>query len=436
MSETTISPATEAQGAPPAETEDDYDRIVKEYGSPKRTIALVLIAAVGLYIMCMTLATCLSLRIAAIAPDLKNDYYSRITAIGSFVILFAVPLAGALSDRTTSRFGRRRPWILGCLVISLIACACVGLIDNMVIIGIAYVIGVVGMQCGFSTYSIIPVEAVPDRYRARVMGFMGMFGALATSAGTYIAGALVRVPVLLMITPVALGLLTAIPLLLFYRDPVKKKSEVPALDLKEVFGSMLVSPRKHPNYLWVWITRCLTGFTIAALFSYFTYYMIDVMKVPLDDIGAKAGLLTLMSAPVSVLFFTCSGWLSDKFGRRKPMVMAAGILMAISLILAGTSHGFVQFTIAWLIFAMGQAMYLTVDLALCASVLPDQKDAGKDMGMFAVALSIGQMLAPAMAPFILKIGQTTTPNYMLFWAVAAVAALVAAAMMPLVRGVK
>lgn len=415
---------------------DDYDRIVREYGSPKRNIALILIAAVGLYIMCMSLSTCLSLRIAAIAPDQKNDFYSHIVAIGSFVILFATPLAGALSDRTTSRWGRRKPWILGFLIVSLISCAVVGLCDNMIVLGAAYVVGVTTMQCGFSTYSVIPVEAIPNRYRGRVMGFMGMFGALATSFGSYIAGALVKIPLLLMMMPILLGIITSIPLLVLYRDPVRDKSEVPPLDLKEVFGSMLVDPRKHTNYMWVWITRCLTGFAIAAMFSYFTYYLMDGLHIGIDDIGSKVGLLTLLSAPVSVIFFTCSGWISDTFGRRKPFVALAGICMAAALVLGGTSHTFLQFLIAWELFAVGQAMYLTVDLTLCASVLPDSKDAGKDMGMFQVALSIGQMLAPVVAPFVLKIGSATGTNYLLFWCIAAIVSVAAAGMMPLIKGIK
>ncbi|MBT1166343.1 MFS transporter [Bifidobacterium simiarum] len=430
-SQTTVSQTTAQTVQDP---DDDYDRIVSEYGNPKRTIALVLIAAIGMYIMCMSLSTCLSLRIAAIAPDQKNDFYSRIVAIGSFTMLFGQPIIGALSDRTTSRLGRRKPWIIGCLLISVAALAVSGISDNMVVLGAAYVIGVLMMQCGFSIYSVIPVEGVPNRYRARVMGFMGMFGALATSFGSYLAGALVRHPLILMTMPVLLGLITSIPLFVLYKDPVKTKDEVPPLDLKETFSGMIVNPRQHPNYLWVWITRCLTGFTIAAMFSYFTYYMIDGLGVPLDDVGAKAGLLTLLSAPVSILFFTMSGVISDKIGRRKPLVIFAGLCMAAALVLGGTSHSFIQFIIAWELFAVGQAMYLTVDLALCASVLPDQKDAGKDMAMFSVALSIGQMLAPALAPFFINIG--ASPNYLLFWCVAAVAALVAAAMMPLVKGVK
>jgi len=65
--------------------------------------------------------------------------------------------------------------------------------------------------------------------RARVMGFMGMMGALAMSAGAAIAGRLVGTPALMMTVPVLLALATTFPLILLYKDPQRDKDDVPAL---------------------------------------------------------------------------------------------------------------------------------------------------------------------------------------------------------------
>ena len=37
--------------------------------------------------------------------------FGIVSGIAGVFVLLAYPLTGALSDRTTSRFGRRRPWI-------------------------------------------------------------------------------------------------------------------------------------------------------------------------------------------------------------------------------------------------------------------------------------------------------------------------------------
>lgn len=43
--------------------------------------------------------------------DQKNTYFAMIRVIGLAVAMFVQPLAGMMSDRSTSRFGRRRPYI-------------------------------------------------------------------------------------------------------------------------------------------------------------------------------------------------------------------------------------------------------------------------------------------------------------------------------------
>jgi Na+/melibiose symporter-like transporter len=57
-------------------------------------------------------ALLLPYQIGLLAPGQKVAILSFFTSITVLIALFANPLAGALSDRTTSRFGRRRPWIL------------------------------------------------------------------------------------------------------------------------------------------------------------------------------------------------------------------------------------------------------------------------------------------------------------------------------------
>ncbi|WP_062205179.1 MFS transporter [Demequina salsinemoris] len=422
------------EAAVTTEPVDDSAAITAEFGSPRKTIGLVLVAAAGMYVMAMSMSTALSLRIASVAPDTKDVIYSRTVSVGALLMLVVIPIVGALSDRTTSRFGRRRPWIVGGLAVALVAALFAGLSANPLIIGAAYVVLVTAMQAAFNAYAVIPVEAVPDAMRARVMGIMGLFGALAYSGGSYLTGALVGQPILLMSAPILLAVLTALPLLALYRDPVKAKAEVPALDVKALVGGLLVNPRKHPNFGWTWLARMLAGIAMASLLTYFVYYMIDILQVPLTEVGAKAGLLTLISAPISIVFFTGSGWLSDKVGSRKPFVAAAAGLMALALVLGAMADSFTSFAVAWCIFAMGQAIYLTVDLALCAAVLPDAKDAGKDMAVFGLALSIPNIIVPAVGPTVLAIGGGG--NYALLWIGAAVLCLVGASLMPLIRGVR
>ncbi|MBD3689787.1 MFS transporter [Nanchangia anserum] len=427
-------PRPVADETKPVDAGDDVEErmIAARYGNPKRTVGLVLLAAAGGYLMMLTLATALQLRLTSIDEAMATTAYSRIVTVSGIVLLFAVPLVGALSDRTTSRFGRRRPWIIIGYLLTLVCMYGIGVSSSYLTIGICYVVGFLFAQTSFNIFSVIPVEAVPNRLRARVMGFMGMFGALAMPVGAALAGRLVAAPILMMTVPVVAAVVTVIPLLVLFRDPQCGKDEVPPLNVRQLFAGFFVNPRKHPNFGWVWLSRFLAGIAMTSFLSFFVLYLVTNLHYSPGEAGGKAGLLSLYSAPVSILLFTCSGWLSDKLGRRKPFVIGAAIVMATALVIAGMADDFATFTVAWLVFAVGQAMFLTVDLALCAQVLPNEADTGKDMAVFALALNLPTIVVPAVAPAILG----ASHNYTLLWGIAAVLTLVGAAIIPLVRNVK
>ncbi|MDO4260154.1 MAG: MFS transporter [Actinomycetaceae bacterium] len=413
--------------------DEEYREIAEKYGDPKRTVALVLIAAIGSYVMMLTLGTMLSARLTAINPAEATGIYSAASSWSAALMLVIIPLFGAFSDRTRSSWGRRRPWIVIGYLVALICFYIIGTNDNYTVIIISFVIGVAFAQAGFNAYAVIPVEGVPNKMRARVMGFMGLCGALAMAAGSYLAAALVPYPLLLMTAPVLIGIVFTLPLLVLYKDPQLPAEELPQGPIYEIFTKLIVNPAKHPNFGWVWLSRFLAGVGMSAFLGFFFLYLAVGLGNGPEKAGQIAGTLSLISAPISIIFFTGSGWLSDKFGSRKPFVALASFLMAIALVIGGFAPNLWIFGIAWCVFAIGQAMYLTVDLALCAEVLPDQADTGKDMAVFGLALNLPNVLVPLLAPTLLG---PESKNYMLLWCVAAVACVLGGLIMPLVRGVK
>ena len=70
--------------------------------------------------------------------------FGVISAIAGFCALFAYPITGALSDRTTSRFGRRRPWILAGTILFAVSLFVLGLQDSLVGIGIFWSLALIG----------------------------------------------------------------------------------------------------------------------------------------------------------------------------------------------------------------------------------------------------------------------------------------------------
>ena len=83
------------------------------------------------------------------------------------------------------------------------------------------------------------------------------------------------------------------------------------------------------------------------------------------------------------------------------------------------------------ISGLGFGLYIAVDLALVADVLPDRATAAKDLGVFNIASALPFFVAPAIAPAILAIGGG---SYAVLYTVAGLSALAgAAAILPVKR---
>ena len=85
---------------------------------------------------------------------------------------------------------------------------------------------------------------------------------------------------------------------------------------------------------------------------------------------------------------------------------------------------FDAFLVGMAVGGLGFGLYMAVDLALVADVLPDPDSAAKDLGVLNIAGALPFSLAPAMAPLVLAIG---AGSYQVLYAVAGVCALAGAA---------
>src|SRR5262245_3562471 len=81
---------------------------------PRSWIGVLTLASVGLWAAFLgPIQVLLPLQAEALAPHHKEAVFGVVTGLGAAVSVVASWQCGAWSDRTTSRFGRRVPWVLG-----------------------------------------------------------------------------------------------------------------------------------------------------------------------------------------------------------------------------------------------------------------------------------------------------------------------------------
>jgi Na+/melibiose symporter-like transporter len=367
-------------------------------------------------------------QIAAIAGNANKELYNGlIPAVGAVASLLVTPLAGALSDRSRSRFGRRRPFILvGTLInlASLLLIAGLGRGGSLWLFLLWYVGIQFGSNWAGGPYAGLIPDVVPKAQRGTASGWMAVMTALGVLGGALSAGQLARGgsywPIYLLITAL-LAVMLALTLLGVRERPAP--GEEAPFDARTFLRTFLPDPRAHRDFYWVLITRALVQMGIYSVFSFFLFFLQDVIRVPDPEEQSSflIGIIIAAGIPTSMV----AGKLSDRYGR-KPLVYLSGGLMAaasIVFILAARfpSLGF-TFAVGGL-FGVGYGAYQAVDWALAVDVLPSGEDAAKDMGIWHVAIVLPQILAPAITgltlnalkPTSLLLGYTVVFVMMALW---------------------
>jgi MFS family permease len=151
------------------------------------------------------------------------------------------------------------------------------------------------------------------------------------------------------------------------------------------------------------------------------------------EVPHRIFLGTLAMSVVVVAASLLGGAASDRAGRRKIFVCAASFVFGLAMLLVVVAHSFDGYLVGMALGGLGFGLYMAVDLALVADVLPDNDAAAKDLGVMNIAGALPSSIAPALAPAILAAGGG---SYGVLYAVAGVCAILGAAAILRVRGVR
>ena len=157
--------------------------------------------------------------------------FGTISGIAGACALVTFPLTGALSDRTTSRFGRRRPWILVGTVVFAVSLFALGLQSTLIGIGIAWSLAIIG----FCIVSAAITATISDQVPVGQRGFVSAWVSAPQAIGTLLGLVLVTALALTLFAGYAVvaGLLVVLvlPFLLFTPDEVLPRVLRPTFSL-------------------------------------------------------------------------------------------------------------------------------------------------------------------------------------------------------------
>jgi MFS family permease len=391
-------------------------------------VARFALAWVGLYAgLFGPLQVLLPQQVEALAPDDKEATLALVLGAGAACTLIANPLFGALSDRTRSRFGRRRPWIAAGFAGGAVAIALLAAAPAVPFVVLGWCAVQTMLNAPFAALSAAVPDEVPAAQRGTAAGYLGLAFIVGVGVGSGLAvlsGETSTGYLLVAVAALACGL----PYVLLGRHT--RQRPVAPLRWREFLRGFWINPVRHPDFGWGFLTRFLVNLGNSVVLLYLFFFLDDEVGLA-DPAGGVLALTAIYSAAVlgSVV---AAGTCSDRLARRRVFVTGGALVMAGAAVLISVWPTWPGAVVAAVALGIGFGTYSAVDFALLTQVLPTATDRGKDLGVLNIASSLPQVLAPVIAaPIVTGLG-----GYSALYLVAAAIEVTGAVLVYRIRSVR
>lgn len=327
----------------------------------------------------------------------KNRWWGLIVAVGAAEAMIGPAIMGWLSDRTPTKWGRRRPFIALGAALTAIALLVMGKAESIAGLMIAYLLIQISDDIGTGPYASAIPELVPEADRGKASGSMGLMQLLGQVTAVAAGLALGSSPWLIFVAMAGVNVLCAVSSILSIAK-LEKQGAAPAAPFEKIRFASLWTPLRDPDFRWAWLTRFLNALGFYIVLNYLLNFLKDVVKVydlgfvkfddPFKAVIAMAALLSLTGALSSVI----NGKRADRVGRKSVVVMA-GWIMFFPLLAFCMLSEYAHIVPLAVVFGYGYGAYLSADWALVSDVLPDKDNPARDMGVWQMSVAAPQVLS-------------------------------------------
>ncbi len=404
-------------------------------------ILLGLASASSLLVIMVILSVLIPVQVSQVDPERAATNLALVLPLGAAGALIGNPLAGALSDRTTSRFGRRRPWIVsGALATTL---GLLILANSRALVGLAlgwFTVQFFGNVL-LAAYAAILPDRVPVHQRGATQAIIGLISPLVMIAGAFYLGRVQDFRAGYYPTIVILIACNMI-LVWFYREPRLPPGSLPPLRLGAFLASFWINPRRQPNFGLAWLAWLLfwTAYTLGTGGFLFLYVQNVTGYAALfggHTVQEGMSQIQIVQTGVGVPLMMLVALLSDRLRRRRVFVSAGAFCMMVGLIGLAASPSWAIVLIASTVIGVGFRIFYSLGLAMSTQILPSAASRGKDLGVLNIAATVPQIVLPGIGAALLNaLGLSSPAGYAILFVSGALFALLGILLVHFIRGVR
>lgn len=340
---------------------------------------------------------------------LKNTYLGGMTFAGLVLAMIVQPLAGGLSDRTQTRWGRRRPWMLAGTLASLGILAGMALAGGFWALLLAYVLLQVASNTAHGPAQGLIPDLVPGERRGVASGWKNLFDMAGLIVTSLVAGQLMGQdnPTLAFGLIGAVLTVSAAVTLLGTPETAVQKTDMDA-DTAEAVATDEAFPRagrrrwfgadlrRYPDYAWLIASRFLILLGIYAVQSFAQYFIQDRLAVS-NAPEVTGNLMATIGIALTLLVFP-AGWLSDRVGRRR-LNIGAGLLASAGIFLLILVRDVRSLYLAGTVIGMATGIFVSVNWAWATDLIPAEQ-AGLYLGLSNLATAGSAAVSRLAGPLI------------------------------------
>jgi MFS family permease len=349
----------------------------------------------------------------------KGYYLGLLGFSGAIIGTVAQIVAGAFSDRSVNRWGRRRPYMVVGSAVTIPALLLLGGSRSFWPFAGALMLVQLSTNVALGPFSALLPDTVNPREHGKASGFMGVARLAGDTGGLLLAGVLLSASAAvkragaaavvafhdqrMLLLSWIMSSFTVVALVLscltLKEQPLRRR---PAASVRQIIlGSFALKLHGNRDFYWLCLSRAVTNIGFYMFLGVLLFFFQDTLKDPAPEFAAV--LIILVATVAAVATSIPSGTLSDRIGRR-PMLFTAQFVMAAGALLFVLAQGRSLAIVAAIPAGFAYGIFTAVEWAFACNLLPPGESA-RYLGIWnasavlpqALALPLGGVLGSAVA---------------------------------------
>ena len=203
-----------------------------------------------------------------VGKDRAPSRLALVAGVCALVAMVGNPLLGRVSERTTSRWGMRRPWMVVGLVGGSLGVLVVAVAPNVLVVLVGWCLAQLFFNGLLAAQAAVLPDQVPVLQRGRVSGVLGVCQPVAAASGTFLVQLFSGHQLAMFLVPCAVGAVFILPFVATLDDRLLTAAPTSGWSMRDAFGTFFFAPHRSPDFAWAFASRFLFVSAYAILATY------------------------------------------------------------------------------------------------------------------------------------------------------------------------